>query len=70
MDERQVLLDHPGSGGSVASMVVGGEKRRGRASPLPLTVIPPIPHQIHRLLYGENYIATGGMSRKTQKNDE
>jgi len=51
-------------------MVVGGEKCRRRASTLPLTVIPPIPHQIHRLLYGENYIATGGMSRKTSKNDE
>jgi len=49
MDERQVLLDHPRSGGSVASMVVGGEECRRRPSTLPLTVIPPIPHEIHRL---------------------
>jgi hypothetical protein len=51
-------------------MVVGGEKRCGRASPLPLTVFPPIPHQIHRLLYGEKYIAVGDMSRKREANDE
>jgi hypothetical protein len=70
MDERKVLLDHPGSGGSVSSVVVGREKRRGRASPLPLTVIPPIPHQIHRPLYERNYIAKGDMSRKRSKNDE
>jgi hypothetical protein len=30
-------------------MVVGGEECRRRPSTLPLTVIPPIPHEIHRL---------------------
>jgi len=51
-------------------MVVGGEKRRRRPSPLPLTVIPPIPHQINRLLYARNYIAKSDMSRKRSRNDE
>jgi len=70
MDERQVLLDHPGSGGSVASMVVGGEKCRRRASTLPLTVIPPIPHLIHRLLYRRKYMPMNAVSRKQSENDE
>jgi len=70
MHERQVLLDHPRSGGSVASLVVGDEKRRRRASTLSLTVIPPIHHQIHRLLYGRKYMPMNAVSRKQLANDE
>jgi hypothetical protein len=51
-------------------MVVGGKKCRRRASTLPLTVIPPIPHQIHRLLYGKKYILVNTVSRKKSENDE